>query len=102
MVIYGGLWLRANREGARAVLLDSRVAEVDVSLGGSAPASSGDDPLRAGMADLRATVEIGPNLNLTLWGGDAAGHKLDLRLPLRAGRVPLSQAALMASATLCQ
>ncbi|BDI07445.1 MipA/OmpV family protein [Sphaerotilus microaerophilus] len=83
-LIYRGRWLRADREGARAVLLDTRVAEVDVSLGGSAPAASDDNPLRAGMADLPATVEIGPNVNLTLWGGGAARHKLDLRLPLRA------------------
>lgn len=83
-LIYRGRWLRADREGARAVLLDTRVAEVDVSVGGSAPAASDDNPLRAGMADLPATVEIGPNLNLTLWGGGAARHKLDLRLPLRA------------------
>jgi len=30
------------------------------------------------------------------------GWLVALRLPLRAGRVPLSQAALMASAALCQ
>lgn len=87
-LIYRGQWLRADRDGARAVLLDTQVAEVDVSVGGTAPAASRDNPTRAGMADLPATVEFGPNLNLTLWRErNAAGttrSKFDLRLPLRA------------------
>lgn len=87
-LIYRGQWLRADRDGARAVLLDSALAEVDVSVGGSAPAASRDNPTRAGMADLPATVEFGPNLNLTLWrernAAGATRGKFDLRLPLRA------------------
>lgn len=86
-VVYRGRWLRADREGTRAVLLDTQLAEVDVSVGGSAPAASRDNPARAGMADLPATVEIGPSLNLTLWRDvNAAGitqGKVELRLPLR-------------------
>jgi outer membrane scaffolding protein for murein synthesis (MipA/OmpV family) len=83
-LVYRGQWLRADREGARAVLLDTRAVEVDVSVGGTAPAASEDNPLRSGMADLPATVEIGPNLNLTLWQSTGHRAKLDLRLPLRA------------------
>lgn len=87
-LIYRGQWLRADRDGARAVLLDSSVAEVDLSVGGTAPAASHDNPTRAGMADLPATVEFGPNLNLTLWrernAAGATRSKFDLRLPLRA------------------
>jgi outer membrane scaffolding protein for murein synthesis (MipA/OmpV family) len=87
-VVYRGQWLRADREGTRAVLLDTQQAEVDVSVGGSAPAASHDNPIRAGMADLPATVEIGPSLNLTLWRDtNSAGvtqGKVELRLPLRA------------------
>lgn len=83
-LVYRGQWLRADREGARAVLLDTQRAEVDISVSGSAPAASRDNPLRSGMADLPPTVEIGPNLNLTLWRRSAQRARLDLRLPLRA------------------
>ncbi|MDE2625950.1 MAG: MipA/OmpV family protein [Burkholderiales bacterium] len=87
-VVYRGKWLRADREGTRAVLLDTQLAEIDVSVGGSAPAASRNNPTRAGMDDLPATVEIGPSLNLTLWRDlNSAGvtlGKVELRLPLRA------------------
>lgn len=85
-VVYRGEWLRADREGARAVLVDAQRLEVDLSAAATAPASSDDNPKRAGMADLPATLEIGPNANLTLWRAAAAslqGSKLELRLPLR-------------------
>lgn len=83
-LVYRGDWLRADRDGARAVLLDTRRVELDLSVGGTAPAASADNPRRAGMADLPPTVEIGPNLNLTLWRAARGGARLDLRLPLRA------------------
>ncbi|MCK6427164.1 MAG: MipA/OmpV family protein [Burkholderiaceae bacterium] len=83
-LVYRGDWLRADRDGARAVLLDTRRVELDLSVGGTAPAASADNPRRTGMADLPPTVEIGPNLNLTLWRAERGRARLDLRLPLRA------------------
>ena len=80
--VYRGKIFRATREGARAVLLDSERFDLDVSLSGSAPTRSSDNRARSGMADLPATVEVGPNLNATLARGD--GWKLDLRLPVHA------------------
>lgn len=83
-VVYRGEWLRADREGARAVLLEARRAEVDLSLNASPPARSDSRGPRAGMDDLPATVEFGPNVNYTLWRPASGRARVDLRLPLRA------------------
>jgi MipA family protein len=82
--VYRGKWLRADREGARAVLLDAQSVEVDLSLAASPPTRSKNNAARAGMPDLKAAVEFGPNVSLTLLRSDDRKMKLDLRLPLRA------------------
>lgn len=82
--VYRGKWLRADREGARAVLFDTRSVEVDLSLAASPPTRSKDNRARAGMPDLKPALEIGPNVNLTLVRSNDRQLKLDLRLPLRA------------------
>lgn len=82
LAIYRGKIFRATREGARAVLLDSERFEVDISVAASAPTQSEDNRARRGMPDLAGTLELGPNLNLTLARGPA--WKMDLRLPARA------------------
>jgi outer membrane scaffolding protein for murein synthesis (MipA/OmpV family) len=88
-VVYRGKFLRSDRDGARAVFLETGRTEVDLSIGGSAPARSKADGVRAGMANLPPTFEIGPNLNVTLWRDGTGGRgsddpHLDLRLPVRA------------------
>ncbi len=84
-VVYRGTWFKADRDGARAVLLDTSRVDVDLSLAASAPARSEDNAARRGMPDLKGLGEIGPNVNLRLAGTLAEdGWKLDLRLPLRA------------------
>lgn len=95
--VYRGDWLRADREGARAVLVDAQRFEVDVSLAAAAPARN--NPAREGMADLPVRIEAGPSVNVELWraGGSRAGlagtqlaptqlarTHLELRAPLRA------------------
>lgn len=82
--VYRGKWLRADREGARAVLLDAQSVEVDVSVAASPPTRSRNNVARAGMPDLKAALEFGPNVNLTLFRSADQKLKLDLRLPLRA------------------
>lgn len=82
LFVYRGAIFKADREGARAVLLDTERVEFDLSAAATAPADSGDNRARAGMADLPGTLELGPKLNTTLARG--AAWKLDLRLPLRA------------------
>lgn len=83
-VVYRGEWLRADREGARAVLLDAQRIEVDLSLNASPPARADSRGARAGMDDLPATVELGPNVNYTLWRAASGRAQLDFRLPVRA------------------
>jgi len=81
-VVYRGKILKADREGARAVLFESERVDFDLSLAASAPVRSSDDEARRGMADLAPTFEIGPSARFTLAGG--ARWKVDLRAPVRA------------------
>lgn len=81
-VVYRGEILKADRDGARAVLYESDRFDFDLSLGAGVPTRSDDNDARRGMDDLAPTVELGPNLNWTL--ADGAGWKLDLRVPVRA------------------
>lgn len=81
-LVYRGEIFKADREGARALLVDTERLELDFSVAASAPTDSEDDTARRGMEDLAPTVEFGPNLSWTAARG--AGWKLDLRLPVRA------------------
>jgi outer membrane scaffolding protein for murein synthesis (MipA/OmpV family) len=89
-VIYRGPILRADRQGARAVLVDGSRLDVDVSIGGSAPTRSKNNEARAGMPDLKSALEVGPNVNWRLASGqtelfgEQGGWRLQLRLPVRA------------------
>ncbi len=80
--VYRGDIFKADRDGARAVLVDTDRYDVDFSLAASAPAKSDHDPAREGMPDLAPTLEFGPKVNVNLVR--ASDWKLDLRLPLRA------------------
>jgi outer membrane scaffolding protein for murein synthesis (MipA/OmpV family) len=83
-LVYRGTWLKADREGARALLFDAQRVKVDVSVAASTPTRSGDNGAREGMPNLSGTFEIGPNLNVTLAASQGSRWKLDLRMPLRA------------------
>jgi MipA family protein len=81
--IYRGEVFRADREGARARLVDSKQGfDLDLSVSANTPTRSSDNKARAGMANLAPTVEAGPSLNYTL--AQRSGWQLDLRLPARA------------------
>lgn len=80
--VYRGQFLRADREGARAVLLERSLIEIDLSVAGSAPARSEGNRAREGMPDLAPTFEVGPNANLTFARGP--DWKVELRAPVRA------------------
>ncbi|GAB4554780.1 MAG: hypothetical protein Tsb007_10960 [Rhizobacter sp.] len=82
-VVYRGTWLKSDRKGTRALLLDSRDVEIDLSFGASVPTRS-DTQAREGMPDLPGSVEVGPNLNIVLAESARERWTLDLRLPLRA------------------
>lgn len=83
-LVYRGTFLKADRDGARALLLESERVKVDVSVAASTPARSKDNVARQGMPNLPGTFEIGPNANITLFGSAESKPRLDLRLPLRA------------------
>lgn len=96
-IVYRGQIFKADRNGARAVLLDTERLSLDVSVSASTPTRSRDNRAREGMPDLKPTVEIGPNLNWTLGHGRLGGGdawKLDLRLPVRAAISVQSQPGL--------
>ncbi len=80
--IYRGEWLRADREGARAVLLDTQRFDIDVSLAAAVPARN--NAAREGMAELPPRVEFGPSANLQFWRSADHSAKFELRMPLRA------------------
>ena len=83
-IVYRGDWLRADRDGARALLVKADRVKVDVSVAAAVPTRSRDNSARAGMPNLPGAFEIGPNVNFELLETAGRGARLDLRLPLRA------------------
>lgn len=80
--VYRGDIFRADREGARAVFVDSQRFDVDVSVSATAPTRGDDNVARRGMPELAGTLQVGPNVNLHLAQG--TGWKAELRLPVHA------------------
>ena len=82
-LIYRGQVLRADREGARARLLTTRLFDIEMSAAASFPAHSRNNLARKDMPDLDALGEIGPRLSITL--SDFGGRgRLKFFLPWRA------------------
>jgi outer membrane scaffolding protein for murein synthesis (MipA/OmpV family) len=86
--VYRGEVVRADREGLRAQIFDTDRVELDLSVNGSVPVNSSRNRARAGMPDLKPTLELGPLLNVTLWANGPTVRnspaRLTLRLPVRA------------------
>lgn len=80
--VYRGKLLQADRDGLRGKLFRQERIELNLSVNATTPVRA--NSARAGMPDLRSTLEIGPSLNAHLWR--SADHRLalDLRLPARA------------------
>ena len=81
--VYRGRFLQADRNGVRGVFAGNDLMDLNVSLGASLPVNSSRDNARAGMADLKATVEIGPSLEVKLWEAASERARLELRMPVR-------------------
>jgi outer membrane scaffolding protein for murein synthesis (MipA/OmpV family) len=81
-LVYNGKFLKADRDGVRGLLVDQKWIEVNLSANLTAPVRN--NAARAGMPELRSTVELGPSLDLHLIGSPNARVKLDLNLPVRA------------------
>jgi outer membrane scaffolding protein for murein synthesis (MipA/OmpV family) len=83
-VIYRGDYIKADKGGIRSTLFDNENIELNLSLNATLPVNSEDNPARAGMPDLKPTIEVGPTLDINLWQNAERKMKLDLRLPLRS------------------
>jgi MipA family protein len=81
--VYRGKFLKADREGVRGELFDRRYLELSLSMNATIPVSSDDNAARAGMPNLRPTLEFGPSLDVHLWRSPKQDVKLDLVMPLR-------------------
>lgn len=68
----------------RGSFFDSDRLDLTVSAALSPPANSDDIAARTGMPDLKATFEIGPQIDLTLWRSASRARFVKLLLPLRA------------------
>jgi outer membrane protein len=78
---YHGEFFQSDRERLRGLFYRSDRLEIEVSISGSVPVRSNDNPAREGMPDLDPTLEIGPALNVKLV--QSARETLRLRLPVR-------------------
>jgi len=67
-VVYRGTWLKADRDGARALLLETQRVKVDVSVAASTPTRSRDNVAREGMPTCRRSARSGPT-STTRWPG---------------------------------
>ncbi|SAK78186.1 MltA-interacting protein MipA [Caballeronia ptereochthonis] len=84
-IVYRGKFFRADRDGVRGQLIDTDRVNLNISVLGSLPVSSRDDNARAGMPDLKPTIEIGPSVEVHFWRSPSRDMLLDLRMPLRLG-----------------
>jgi outer membrane protein len=80
-IVYRGKFLEADHSGLRGKLFDEDRIELHLSVNGTTPVKS--DSARAGMPDLRSTLELGPSLSVHLWRSSERRLQLDLELPAR-------------------
>ena len=81
-VVYRGDVFQVDRDKVRGLLFKTERVELDVSVNGSVPIRSGDNPARQGMPDLDPTLELGPSLKVLLV--QEPRYNLALKLPVRA------------------
>lgn len=79
--VWRGERFKADREGARGLLLQTPSLELDISFDASLPVDSDDDDARAGMDDLDPLLEIGPSLRWFFHDGTQG--RWFFRVPLR-------------------
>lgn len=80
---YHGEFLKSDRHGIRGQLFHSDVLDLTISGALSPPAPSQKIDARKGMPDLKATFELGPQLDATLWQSADQKRTLKLLLPFR-------------------
>jgi outer membrane scaffolding protein for murein synthesis (MipA/OmpV family) len=80
-IVYNGSFFKADQNGARGLLVNNSVVELNISGDGTPPVNN--VRVRYGMPELRSTVEVGPAAKFHLIPDGERGIKLDLLLPLR-------------------
>jgi MipA family protein len=80
--IYRGKYLQTDRSGLKTKLPIGTRLELNLSLNATTPVR--DNATRAGMPEVRSTVEIGPALEVHVWKSASQRMRLDVRLPVRA------------------
>ena len=81
--VYRGDFFKADREGVRGTFFKDERFDLHLSAGASLPVSSDDNPVRAGMPDLKPSVELGPAVDWRLWRSAGGKATLEARFPLR-------------------
>jgi outer membrane scaffolding protein for murein synthesis (MipA/OmpV family) len=81
--VYRGEILRSDRSGLSGRFLDTDYLDMEFSMSGGAPVHSKNNDARAGMPDLKPTVELGGQAIVRLAGEARSITRLDLRLPVR-------------------
>lgn len=81
-LVYRGKFLESDHNGVRGKLFHQDRIELTLSVNATTPVRN--NSARAGMPDLRPTLEIGPSLDAHLWRSADRRLLLDLRLPARA------------------
>lgn len=81
--VYRGQFLRSDRDGLHGLFFDRRYFKLDISLNATAPVFSRDSAARAGMPDLRPTIEFGPAFGWHLWQSADERLRWNLRTPIR-------------------
>lgn len=81
--IYRGDFFKADRNGVRGEFFKREWVELNLSLNATVPVDSNHDHARAGMPNLRTTIELGPSLDFHLWRSKDSHLKLDAEVPLR-------------------
>ena len=81
-LVYRGEFLKSDRESVRGEFYHVDRLELDLSVNGSIPVDSRENSARQGMSNLDPTLQIGPNLSVSLMRSEAM--HLKLRFPLRA------------------
>ena len=82
--VYRGNFFQADHNGASLKFVDNDRVQLHFSAGAGPPVKSSDVTIRAGMPDLRPTVELGPSLEVQLWRSLDSGTILSAQIPVRA------------------
>ena len=81
---YHGDFFKADRHGIRGSFLDTDRIDLTVSFALSPPAPSRNIDARQDMPDLKASFEIGPEVDFTFWRSENRARFVKLLVPLRA------------------